>query len=352
MGEHCILVTGGAGYIGSHVTHALLGSGQRVVVVDNLATGRRERVPKAARFVEADAGDRHLMAELLRKEHCNAVVHLAASPGIAAATPPLESYRNNTCTSRNLVEAALDQGVENLVFASSAAVYGNPDRLPVREDALANPCSPYGQSKLMAEKMLQDAAEASDIRFVILRYFNVAGEDLGERAGPATPEAPHLIKAACEAACGARRNLTVFGNDYDTPDGTGVRDYLHVGDLAQAHVQALQYLSGGGSSETLNCGSGLGHSVMQVLDAVRRISGTDFPIKVGARRPGDIGRIYAATERTRDLLGWTATRGLVEIIASTYAQERQTMPAWPVDDPADAYAAGLSAAAISTEGTG
>ena len=350
MKDHCVLVTGGAGYVGSHVVHALLDAGQRVVTVDNLASGHRESVPGAAKFIQADVGNRDRMTELLREERCDVIMHLAGSAGMATAMPALECYRHNTCASRSLMEAAADQGIDNFIFASSAAVYGNPDRLPAREEAAAVPCSPYGRSKLMAEEMLRDISEASGLRFVILRYFNVAGTDSRKYVRPAMPEAPHLIKAACEAACGTREGLTVFGDDYDTPDGTGVRDYVHVGDLAEAHVRAMEYLVGGGGSEVLNCGRGHGHSVTQVLDAVRRVSGRNFPVEVGRRRPGDIGEIYAATERARDLLGWTATRNLDEIIASAYAWECQAMPGRIVGSPADEYAAGFAPAAISAGG--
>lgn len=325
MNNPCVLVTGGAGYIGSQVVVALLDAGRRVVVIDNLVTGQRNRIPKDVRFVQADACERRHVTELLREEPCEAILHLAGSTSVAEATAnPLECYRNNTCASHNLVQVAIDQGIDQFIFASSAAVYGEPATLPVHENAALAPSSIYGRSKRMAEDMLRDAAAASPLRFAALRYFNVAGADLKGRGESRVPSATHLIKAACETACGARETVAVFGDDYDTPDGTGIRDYVHVADLAEAHVRALDYLCAGGASEVLNCGTGQGHSVRQVLETVREISGNRFQVESVARRPGDIGAIVADPARTRRVLGWTATRNLTEIIASAWAWECRT----------------------------
>jgi UDP-glucose 4-epimerase len=237
---------------------------------------------------------------------------------------PLKYYRNNTAASRNLLEAVLGAGVTQFIFSSTAAVYGNPKCLPVDENAALAPVSPYGMSKLMTETMLRDTAAATDLRYIALRYFNVAGADPQGRSGQSTPEATHLIKAACEVICGKRAGISIFGDDYDTPDGTGVRDYIHVTDLADAHVAALDYLMAGGASDVMNCGYGRGYSVRQVLDTVRAVCGHDFPIETAPRRPGDAGEIYAATKRIRDVLGWTPQHDdLTKIVASALAWERR-----------------------------
>jgi UDP-glucose 4-epimerase len=325
MTDNCVLVTGGAGYIGSHATLALLATGRRVVVVDNLVTSRRELVPDAAEFVEMDIADSERMAALLRKHRCRAILHFAGSTVVPESVEnPLKYYRNNTGASRNLLEAAVEQGVDKFIFSSTAAVYGNPEKLPVDESVSLDPVSPYGKSKLMTENMLQDIAASSDLRFIALRYFNVAGADPEGRTGQSTPEATHLIKAACEAACGRRENITVFGDDYDTPDGTGVRDFIHVTDLAEAHVAALDYLEQGGASNVMNCGYGRGYSVKQVLDTLRAVSGKELRVETGPRRPGDIGEIYADAKRIRDVLGWVPQHDdLEKIVASAYAWEQR-----------------------------
>ena len=323
MKDSCVLVTGGAGYIGSHVALALLESGRRVVVADNLVTGRRELVPEAAEFVETDIADRERMTQILRDSGCHAIMHFAGSTVVPESVEnPLKYYGNNTCASRNLLEAAVASGVERFIFSSTAAVYGNPDRLPVDEQIALAPVSPYGKSKLMTENMLQDVAAASGLRYIALRYFNVAGADPKGRSGQSTPNATHLIKAACEVACGVRDSVTIFGDDYDTPDGTGVRDYIHVSDLAMAHIVALDHLAGGGESDVMNCGYGRGYSVKQVLDTLREVSGIDFRVEMGPRRAGDIGEIYAETKRIRDTLGWVPQHDdLNEIVGSAFAWE-------------------------------
>ncbi len=323
MSDDCVLVTGGAGYIGSHVALALLETGRRVVVADNLVTGRRDLVPEAADFVELDIGDIERVSQLLADHPCRAVLHFAGSTIVPESVEnPLKYYGNNTCASRNLLEAAMANGVREFIFSSTAAVYGNPEKLPVDESVALAPVSPYGKSKLMTENMLQDVAASSDLRFIALRYFNVAGADPAGRSGQSTPNATHLIKAACEAACGVRESVTIFGDDYDTPDGTGVRDFIHVSDLADAHVAALDHLDRGGASNVMNCGYGLGYSVKQVFDTLREVSGVDFRVETGPRRPGDIGEIYAETKRIRDVLGWVPQHDdLMKIVASAYAWE-------------------------------
>ena len=319
------MVTGGAGYIGSHAALALLARGWRVVIVDNLVTGVRELVPESADFVNADVADMATMSRVLRDHDCRAVLHFAGSVVVPESVAnPLKYYRNNTAASRNLLEAVLDTGVTKFIFSSTAAVYGNPESLPVDETAALAPVSPYGMSKLMTETMLRDTAAATDLRYIALRYFNVAGADPEGRSGQSTPEATHLIKAACETVCGIRDSISIFGDDYDTPDGTGVRDYIHVTDLAEAHVAALDYLMAGGKSEVMNCGYGSGYSVKQVLDTLREVCGKDFPIKTAPRRPGDASEIYAETKRIRDVLGWVPKHdNLKEIVASALAWERR-----------------------------
>ena len=325
MKDECVLVTGGAGYIGSHVALALLETGRRVVIADNLVTGRRELVPEAADFVETDIADMGRMQAVLGDHGCSAIMHFAGSTVVPeSVADPLKYFRNNTCASRNLLETALASGVERFIFSSTAAVYGNPSQLPVDENVDLIPVSPYGTSKLMTEQMLRDVAAASALRYIALRYFNVAGADPQGRSGQSTPNATHLIKAACEAACGTRESITIFGEDYDTPDGTGVRDYIHVSDLAMAHVAALDHLADGGESHVMNCGYGRGYSVKQVLDTLRDVSGVAFRVETGPRRAGDVGEVFAATDRLRSLLGWTPVHDdLREIVGSAYAWERR-----------------------------
>jgi UDP-glucose 4-epimerase len=300
-----ILVTGGAGYIGSHMVHALVDAGERVVVLDNLSTGFDWAVAKQATLVIGETGDQALVQKLIAQNGIEAIIHFAASIVVPeSVADPLGYYRNNTANSRALIECAVRGGVKQFIFSSTAAVYGNPAKVPVDENDQLMPMSPYGSSKLMTEIMLRDAGAAHGLAHVILRYFNVAGADPALRTGQSTKGATHLIKVAVETALGRRPRMQVFGTDYPTPDGTCVRDYIHVADLVRAHGDALRYLRGGGASTTLNCGYGRGFSVFQVIDTVRRVSGVDFEIELAARRPGDPARIVARSDKIRALLGW------------------------------------------------
>jgi UDP-glucose 4-epimerase len=300
-----ILVTGGAGYIGSHMVHALVDAGERVVVLDNLSTGFDWAVPKQATLVVGDTGDQPAVAKLIAQHRVDAIVHFAASIVVPdSVADPLGYYRNNTANSRSLIECAVRGGVKRFIFSSTAAVYGNPDQVPVGEDDPTRPMSPYGSSKLMTEIMLRDACAAHGLAHVILRYFNVAGADPELRTGQSTKGATHLIKVAVETALGLRPRMQVFGTDYPTPDGTCIRDYIHVCDLVRAHSDALAWLRKGGASTTLNCGYGRGFSVLEVIDTVKRVSGVDFRVETTARRAGDPAQIVAKSDRIRGLLGW------------------------------------------------
>jgi UDP-glucose 4-epimerase len=300
-----ILVTGGAGYIGSHMVHELIDAGESLVVLDNLSTGFRFLIPARVPFVAGSTGDRPLVAEIIRTHQVTAIVHFAASIVVPESIAnPLAYYRNNTMNTCLLLDAAVEGGVKHFIFSSTAAVYGNPEHVPVREDAPTRPISPYGTSKLMSEIMLHDTVRAHDLRFVALRYFNVAGADPKGRTGQATPAATHLIKVACEVALGKRAKLEIFGTDYPTPDGTCIRDYIHVSDLVRAHSAALAHLRRGGASMTLNCGYGHGASVLEVIAAVRRVSGREFPVAIVGRRAGDPVELVADTGRIRAKLDW------------------------------------------------
>jgi UDP-glucose 4-epimerase len=300
-----VLVTGGAGYIGSHMVHALLDAGERVVVLDNLTTGFDWAVAPGASLVIGETGDQSCVAALIAEHLIDVVIHFAASTVVPdSLRDPLGYYRNNTANSRALIETAVKQGVRHFIFSSTAAVYGDPKRVPVREDDATAPMSPYGSSKLMTEIMLRDAGSAHGLRHVILRYFNVAGADPLGRTGQSTRRATHLIKVAVEAALGRRPKLEVFGADYPTPDGTCIRDYIHVCDLVRAHSDALAYLRGGGESATLNCGYGRGFSVREVIDTVKQVSGVDFKVEFAGRRAGDPANIVAASDLLRSTLKW------------------------------------------------
>ena len=314
MGEsQPTLITGGAGYIGSHAVMAFRDAGLPVVVLDDLSAGRRDRLPADVPFVEGDAGDAELAGDVIRSHGIATVVHFAGSIVVPeSVTDPLKYYRNNTCTSRNLIEASVAGGVRRFVFSSTAAVYGMPEQVPIAEDAPTVPINPYGASKLMTEWMLRDTAAAADFNFVALRYFNVAGADPQGRSGQATKNATHVIEVAGQAALGLRDGFEIFGDDYDTPDGTCVRDYIHVSDLAEAHLLAVRYLEGGGRSATLNLGNERGFSVREVAEAMQKVSGRDFPVRIGPRRPGDPACLVSSAARARDLLGWRPSRTELE----------------------------------------
>jgi UDP-glucose 4-epimerase len=300
-----VLVTGGAGYIGSHMVHELVDAGERVVVLDDLSTGFDWAVAKGVPLIVGESGDQALVARAIREHGVDAIIHFAASIVVPdSVRDPLAYYRNNTVNSRALMECAVKSGVHHFIFSSTAAVYGNPAEIPVTEDAATVPISPYGWSKLMTEIMLRDAGSAHGLAHVILRYFNVAGADPRRRTGQSTKTATHLIKVAVEAVLGLRPKLDVFGNDYPTPDGTCIRDYIHVSDLVRAHADALRYLRSGAPSLTLNCGYGHGFSVLEVIEAVKRVSAVDFKVDIAPRRAGDPAQIVARSERARSKLGW------------------------------------------------
>ncbi len=302
-----VLVTGGAGYIGSHMALRLGDAGEAVVVLDNLTTGFDWAVDHRATFVQGNAGDVAFVEELIRKQGITEIVHFAGSIVVPeSVVDPLKYYRNNTATSRNLIEAAVNAGVKHFIFSSTAAVYGMTGLAPVVEETPLAPISPYGRSKLMTEWMLADVAAAHPLKFGVLRYFNVAGADPKKRSGQSTPTATHLIKVAAQTALGQRQKMDIFGTDYETPDGTCIRDYIHVTDLIEAHKLLLDHLRGGGESTTLNCAYGQGYSVRQVIDTVKAVSGVDFRVDEGPRRAGDPAAITATGQKVRKVLGWQA----------------------------------------------
>ena len=300
-----ILVTGGAGYIGSHMVLELLAAGEKVVVLDNLSTGVRAAVPDDAQLVVGDVGDQDAVAALIGEHAIDAIVHFAGSIVVPdSVADPLGYYHNNTVKSRALMAAAVATDVKHFIFSSTAAVYGMPSTNPVSEMNELRPISPYGTSKLMTELMLADTSRAHDFRYAALRYFNVAGADPMGRSGQSTPRATHLIKVACQTALGEHAELKVYGTDYPTPDGTCVRDYIHVSDLARAHMAALRNLRAGGASEVFNCGYGRGYSVLDVIKAVKAVSGVDFKVRLVPRRAGDPAALVASAARIRSQLGW------------------------------------------------
>jgi UDP-glucose 4-epimerase len=320
-----VLVTGGAGYIGSHMALSLIETGRDVVVLDNLTTGFRWAVPAEAVLIEGDCGDPATVASILNRFQISAVVHFAGSIVVPdSIQDPLGYYLNNTVKSRTLIACSIEAGIRHFIFSSSAAVYGEPDAVPIPEDAPLAPISPYGSSKLMTEIMLRDAARAHDLSYAILRYFNVAGADPLARAGQSSPRATHLIKVASEAALGRRPVLEIFGDSYQTSDGTCVRDYIHVADLAHAHLLALDHLEQRGESLTVNCGYGRGYTVREVVEAVQRISGVDFPVRLAPPRPGDPAALVAQADRIRTELSWRPLYDDLEtIVTHALAWERK-----------------------------
>jgi UDP-glucose 4-epimerase len=320
-----VLVTGGAGYIGSHTAHALLDRGEEVVVLDNLSTGRRSLVGAKAQFVEGEVADQALVRRLIAERGVDAVIHFAGSIVVPeSVAQPLAYYANNTVASRALIEACVDGGVGNFIFSSTAAVYAEDAPQPLAETAPTVPISPYAKSKLMTEWMLADAATAHGLRYMALRYFNVAGADPKGRAGQSSPRATHLIKRAAQVALGRLPHLDIFGADYQTPDGTGVRDYIHVTDLADAHLLALDALRAGANSSVFNCGYGRGASVREVIATMERVLGRSLPSKESPRRPGDPPMLVADPSRIKSELRWTPRHDeLEEIVRSALEWERR-----------------------------
>ena len=320
-----VLVTGGAGYIGSHAVLALLDGGWPVTVIDNLSTGFGWAVPEGAVFAQGDIADGALVARLIAERQIGAIMHFAGSIVVPESVEnPLEYYLNNTVKSRALIESAVQGGVRHFIFSSTAATYGMPAEIPVREDAPTEPINPYGWSKLMTERMLKDAAAAHPLNYCALRYFNVAGADPRGRSGQSTAGATHLIKVAVEAAIGKRAGVEVFGTDFQTPDGTGVRDYIHVSDLVAAHVHALaRLLADPARSLTMNCGYGRGYSVLEVLDAVDRVTNQKIERRLSGRRAGDPDALVADNARILAELPWRpALDDLDTIVAHALAWER------------------------------
>jgi UDP-glucose 4-epimerase len=312
-----VLVTGGAGYIGSHTVRALHEANESVVVVDNLSTGFSAFIPEGVPLFIGDAGDENLVEGVIEQHGVEAIIHFAGSIVVPESIrDPLLYYRNNTMTTQSLLKAAIKRGVNRFIFSSTAAVYGEPDQVPVPEHARTRPLSPYGSSKLMTEIMLHDVANAHGMNYAVLRYFNVAGADPLARIGLATVGATHLLKIAVEAATGQRAKVDIYGTDYPTPDGSCIRDFIHVTDLAEAHRAALTYLRGGGASVTLNCGYGHGYSVLETIDAVRRVSGSHFAVSHAPRRPGDVMTMVADASRIRATLDWTPAYDNLDTIAA------------------------------------
>ena len=300
-----VLVTGGAGYIGSHMVLELLDSGETPIVLDNLSTGFRWAVPEGAIFYEGECGDQKLVSQIMREHHVTDIIHFAAKIIVAESTSqPLDYYEHNTSQARNLIDCAVKHGVKNFIFSSTAAVYGEPKANPVTESEPLAPVSPYGRSKLMVEWMLDDASRAYGLHHLILRYFNVAGADPKGRAGESCIIATHLVKLAAQAALGLRAGLEIYGTDYPTPDGTCLRDYIQVTDLARAHLAGLKHLRQGGDNLICNCGYERAYSVRDVIETMKQVSGVDFPVHTSARRPGDPAAIVAANARIRSKLGW------------------------------------------------
>ncbi len=300
-----VLVTGGAGYIGSHMVLELVDAQENVVVLDDLSTGNPSVIPHNVPLIKGDVGDTQLLSNIIKDNNINAIIHFAGSIIVPeSVSNPLKYYLNNTVKSRALISAAVENNVKHLIFSSTAAVYGMAQTNPIHESHPLGPISPYGTSKMMTELMLQDVASAHNLSYIALRYFNVAGADPNGRSGQSTPNATHLIKVASKAVTGEFSKLQVYGTDYPTTDGTCVRDYIHVSDLAHAHKLALDYLRNGGESKVMNCGYGQGYSVLEVIDMVKRVSGVDFPVEHTEPRPGDPAELVACSQMAQQTLKW------------------------------------------------
>jgi len=319
-----VLVTGGAGYIGSHVTLALLDDEHEVVVLDNLTTGHRRAVPKDAHLVVGDVGDRELVFQTIQQHNVDAVLHFAGSIIVPeSVVNPNLYYFNNTAKSQALIETCVRAAVSSFIFSSSAAVYGIPSTKSVSEQSPTLPVSPYGTSKLMTEWMLRDTSIAHDLKYVALRYFNVAGADPERRTGQSTQNATHLLKIATQTVLGERDFMEIFGTDYNTPDGTCIRDYIHVSDLAAAHLDALSFLRSGGESSVVNCGYEQGYSVREIIDAIEAATGQKIKAVEAARRPGDPPYLVAKAGKAKQLLGWKPRYGVSEIVETALAWEKK-----------------------------
>lgn len=320
----CVLITGGAGYIGSHAVYAFLDAGYEVVVIDDLSTGVRANLPEGIAFYEGSVGDRGLIDRVARAHAIEGVLHFAGSVVVPESVAhPAKYYRNNTSLGLELLDAVIERGVGHFLFSSTAAVYGIPERVPVAETAPLRPINPYGWSKLFFEQQLRDVAAARGLTFGILRYFNVAGADPKGRTGQSTPEATHLIKVACEAATGRRAGISVFGTDYATRDGTCVRDFIDVTDLADAHVALYRHMRASGESGVFNCGNGRGYTVLEVLRAVEKEAGRSLKMEYGARRPGDPPELVADPSQLLSALPWRPKRTLADMVATALAWERR-----------------------------
>lgn len=321
-----VLVTGGAGYIGSHAAHALVDRGERVVILDDFSTGLRRFVPPSAELVEGSVGDLRLIHSVLSDRRVESVLHFAGSISVPESTThPLEYYHNNVANSCVFLKACVDLKIKNFIFSSTAAVYGATDPAPVTEDVPTRPLSPYGRSKLMVERMLADTSAAYPLRYVALRYFNVAGVDPKGRTGQPERQVPHLIKRAAQVAIGRAECLEIFGTDYATPDGTAVRDYIHVLDLVEAHILALEHLRRGGNSSVYNCGYGSGCSVLEMVGAFERVTGRPLPARLAPRRDGDPPFVVADSSRLRKELNWRpGFNHLDTIVNSALDWERQS----------------------------
>ena len=315
-----LLVLGGAGYIGSHTATEILDNGHEVVIADNLVTGYREAIPEKATFYQGDLRDKDFLVDLMKKEKVDAVIHFAAFSLVGeSVTNPLKYYENNLYGTKVLLDAMIETGVDKIVFSSTAATYGEPENIPILESDRTCPTNPYGETKLAMEKMISWAAKAHGLHFVSLRYFNACGAHKSGKIGEAHNPESHLIPLVLQVPNGKREFVSIYGNDYDTPDGTCIRDYIHVTDLAKAHILAVEYLMNGGESDIFNLGNGVGYSVKEVIETARKVTGHPIPAKEEARRAGDPARLVASGEKARKILGWEPEiKDLADIISSAW----------------------------------